>query len=199
MSKEIESHTLPCHDLIVALRIACRDYFERHAKLQHRGFGVDELDARRITIIILTAALCESCINTWLALNLDDDCFSIIERVSPVEKWVKVPKLIIKNYKFPLGQVLYTDLKELFRCRDSIMHQKAEIKTSDGILHKGNHQCWESVDHNKIQKMINLPDSLLKHLAECHQEVSMMKSASAIYHYVQQYLPVNFRRPHKSQ
>jgi hypothetical protein len=165
-----------------ALRIA---WFEYCASCKEQMINIQKQEARKAMIIILSAALCEACINTWLALNLDPDSFALIERVPTVRKWKTAPKFVFEDYHFPTDPKIYGDLKLLFDCRHAIMHAKSEIYAGEEIVHKGNHLLLGQLRRGQIKSLVDITIKLLKHLSQFDsQNAGSIKHASLIYNYV---------------
>ncbi len=180
MKKEITGYTLPYATITLALRIALVEYFESYEKIHEKNGNNDELEARRVMIVILSAALCEACINTWLAVNLDEDVFALIEKSSTVEKWTSAPKLIINSYSFSRGTIVHEDLKFVFHCRNAIMHSKTEVFSGEEKLHKGNYHFLEDLKHDRIIRIAGASVELLNHLNQFDQ-MNLMTSSMTIH------------------
>jgi hypothetical protein len=193
MKKEIKGYFMQHLIVATSLRIALMDYFE-HCKIISEEIQVelpdkeyvldanDQLRARRVTIVVLSAALCEACINTWLALHLEKDIFALVERSSTVKKWKSAPKLITDAYNFPDGDVIDEDLKFVFDWRNAVMHTKTEIYSDEETLHKSNYGPLPELKHNRIERIAGVTLELLKNLAKYDRiDAGMIKNAGTIY------------------
>jgi hypothetical protein len=186
MKKEITGFAGSFAPIEAALRMAL---FEYYASCKKRMINIQEQEARKAMIIILSAALCEACINTWLALNLDPETFALIERVSTMKKWKTAPKLVLEDYHFPTDSKMLDSLKLLFDCRDTIMHAKSEIYAGEEIVHRGNHLLLEKLKRSQIKSLGNITVELLKHLSQFDsQNAESIKHASLIYNEVSSYI-----------
>lgn len=149
--------------LAIALRIQLVEYFQSYDLLAERGRheGNEELEARRLTIVLLTAALCESCINTALALSLSPDEFNDIERRPTLKKWFTYSKRV--NPKFNLDPASDTghQLAFIFECRNAVVHAQAEVYTETDTIHPGNHSPWHLLTHERILTLVTIPVRLL--------------------------------------
>jgi hypothetical protein len=125
----------------------------------------EHLECHRLTIVILTAALCEATINAYLALKLDKDRFGLIDRTSPVSKWTVAPRFVLPNYSIPDGD-LETDLKYLFECRNAVMHAKPEVMEGQDKRHAGNWKPLAELGHSRISGLVTVPIRLAKNLAD---------------------------------
>jgi hypothetical protein len=154
--------------LAIALAAAGEDY--GRAKQEAEEVIAFESSAtahpRRLTMMILSAALCESTINTYLALRCDPACWASLERANPVEKWSKAPKEFIPQYTFPFGSDLDKDLRFLFECRNSIMHARPRVTIGESVRHEGTAEAWEKIDEAALRRVWDLPLRLLQHLEQ---------------------------------
>jgi hypothetical protein len=153
--------------IAISLRIALVEYYERAALIAQRGRSVhssEELESRRLTIVLLSAALCEACINLALALTVSVEEFEKIERKSTLAKWFDYSKRVTPGFSVSRESELGRELVFLFNCRDSITHAKAEIFSEGGNLHKGNHDAWSDLNHVRLISIARLPVALLREL-----------------------------------
>jgi hypothetical protein len=175
--------------LAMALSIAMNEYLEEYDRLSREGPLDPEScsgpEPRRITIVVLGAALCESTINTYLSLKLDPACWGVLGRTSTVEKWTTVPKLFLRDYSIPADSPLHGDLKDLFECRNSIMHSKPEVYEGKKKRHKGNGRAWRVSDDAWVNRTYDLVLRLLEHLAKFDRSGAMTHYSS-----IQPYLSI---------
>ena len=87
-----------------------------------------------------------------------------------------------ESYNFPIGTAIHEDLNFVFRCRNSVMHAKSEVLGEQEIFHKGNHEIFDELKHERILRIANLPIELLKNLGQHDQRnTEIMKHAGLIY------------------
>ena len=89
-------------------------------------------------IVLISASLVEALANMFYSECADSEMFAILERATPIEKWLTLPRLYIPSYSFPKGGKLYNTLKLLISRRNSILHPKPQILKGEGLIHKGN-------------------------------------------------------------
>jgi hypothetical protein len=192
MKNEIKGYYAQHLIVATSLRIALKDYFEHCRRipeeiqieqLPDKDYALDahdELKARRFTIVVLSGALCEACINTWLALNLDQDDFARNEEKSVIWKWRDAPKSIINTYSFP--DVINEDLKYVIDWRNAVMHTKAEVYDNEKeIIHKSDYGLLEELKHNRLEKIAGVTLELLENLAKFDTISAGIKNAGLIY------------------
>ena len=101
----------------------------------------------------LTAALCEACINTALALSLSPAEFKKVERKPPMEKWLVDSKRVNPKFSLdpesPLGQ----QLAFIIACRNSITHAQPEVysETKHSVINKCS--CFQAAQRRNSGKM----------------------------------------------
>lgn len=117
-----------------------------------------------VSIILVSASLIEGMANLFLAENASAEVFAVLERATPVEKWVELPKLYIPSYSFPRGGKLYNTLITLNRRRNSITHPKPHMEVGDRLLHKGNLYKTTSDEYKLHLEFCNLPLQLVENL-----------------------------------
>lgn len=89
-------------------------------------------------IVLISASLVEALANMFYSERADSEMFAILERATPIEKWLTLPKLYIPSYSFQKGGKLYNTLKLLISRRNSILHPKPQMLKGEGLIHKGN-------------------------------------------------------------
>jgi hypothetical protein len=136
--------------------------FRKHGKFVE---AFEELEERKVSIILLCASLVEALANAYLSLKLETEQFNLLEMQNPVEKWVTAPTFFLPNYSLPKGGDLYQGLKTLFARRNGITHMKPEVRKNGKLVHKGNHPRAE-YEHDQIRLWYSLPSSLLQHLSK---------------------------------
>ena len=152
--------------IAIALRIQLCEYFERAALIDKKSGmeGNEELEARRLTIVLLTAALCESCINAALALSLEPPEFRKIERKPPLEKWFVHSKRVNAAFTLDPKSADGQELEFLIKCRNSTTHAQPEVYSETATIHPGNHEPWSFLSHERILSIVTLPITLLDQL-----------------------------------
>lgn len=94
-----------------------------------------------VTTAILSHALVESVINTFLAVGLATrdaaDLFSLVERADIKEKWIASPKLLHPSYRLVKGSAFYETLQRLIKERNAYTHYKAEVEVRGKKLLEG--------------------------------------------------------------
>lgn len=165
-SMKPHGHTAQYLTIAIALRIQLVEYFDRAALIEKRSGleGNEELEARRLTIVLLTAALCESCINAALALTLEPDEFKAIERRSPLEKWFTHSKRVNPAMALDPNSADGRELEFLIKCRNSTTHAQPEVYSETETIHPGNHEPWSFLNHERVLRIAKLPLSLLSQL-----------------------------------
>lgn len=161
-------HTAQYVTIAIALRIQLVEYFERAAMIGKKFSldGNEELEARRLTIVLLTAALCESCINAALALTLEPADFNKIERKPPLVKWFDHSKRVNPAFALDPNSADGKELEFLIKCRNSTTHARPEVYTETETIHPGNHEPWAFLNHDRVLPIVTLPVTLLQRLCE---------------------------------
>ena len=133
------------------------------------------LEDARLKIYLLSATCVEALANYYLSLKTDAELFAIFEKVSPVEKWVTVPRLLIPTYRFPKSGSLYLILKKLIKIRNEIIHHKPLIAVDKKIIHKGKITKKEDdiSEHKFTLACVSLPLKLAKYLAKYDETEDM--------------------------
>jgi hypothetical protein len=150
--------------IAIALRIQLVEYFQRAGLIAEHGslHGNEELEARRLTIVLLTAALCESYINAALALSLSPAEFRKIERKPPIEKWLVHSKRV--NPAFAIDLASSRELEFLIECRNATTHAQPQVFSEAENIHPGNHESWSQLTHERVLPLAKLVVSLLTQL-----------------------------------
>lgn len=95
----------------------------------------DRLNSCWINNVILSAALCEAVANTACAIHAisigQPDFFDIFEKLELKMKWVSGMKLIFTGYVLDKSGPLYETLDRTIALRNSYMHHKISIWSSD--------------------------------------------------------------------
>jgi hypothetical protein len=165
--------------IAIALRIQLCEYFERAAIAQKhsRLDGLEEFEARRLTIILLVASLCECCINTALALSLPPKELKKIERDPTLKKWRVHSSRVNPQFKLLAGSELESELEFIFECRNSTTHAHPEVFSPTSTIHPGNHQPWAQLTHERVLRVARVPNQLLAGLCRgSSMMVSVMQS-----------------------
>lgn len=157
-------HSAQYTTLAEALRLAVETMEIEIAELARHGLTVSaaslRLEARFVTVTLLSAALCESMANTILATVKTPTEFDEIERYPTVKKWTQlIPQALACNA--PEAR-LQSELQLLFAVRNSIMHAKATI-FSDGenVAHPGNTSLWEHLNPEAARGFAKVPRDLI--------------------------------------
>lgn len=154
-------HTAQYHTLARALGLALQIAEDELSRVEANGHGLWaaslQIEARFVTIVTLSAALCESMGNTILATLLDPVAFKAIERKPPVEKWiVHIPRATATPKLIP--SALSTELDELFDVRNSIMHPQATVFSKTKTVHEGNSSKWNCLEQpTKVRSFASIP------------------------------------------
>jgi hypothetical protein len=163
--------SMPYHTLSVSLRIAFIDYLRFLAELGNHGDWIPEnfeshesLEARAITVVLLSAAVCESTINSYLGMNLEAEIANPNDRRSPVAKWRNAPRQYFPEYKIPEESQLNADLVAVFGSRNYLMHARSDIFVGEEKVQAGNHDAMKITDHNHLKRIYRLPVTLLENL-----------------------------------
>lgn len=158
------AHSSDYNTIALSFRLALVDYFERYTSMSAAEKsdigGVIELHARRLTVAVLSAALCEACINAFLVLMLGEESFSLLDKASTPDKWISAPKLIFPSYAFPIGSTVHEDLVFVFKWRNWIMHHKTDVLLPGDKMWKAT--SVPRLDHSSIKKIASLPVRLLE-------------------------------------
>jgi len=117
------------------------------------------------TIIPIEACtLVEALANLYLSLKCDAGLFGSLEKVSLLEKWYSIPRLFNSKYKLVKSSVLYRNLRELIRTRNSIIHHKPVIVKNGVVVHKGNYPKKPNNEYELIIAFTQIPIKLLENL-----------------------------------
>lgn len=122
-----------------------------------------------INIILVTASLIEAMANLFYAENAPPEVFAVLERATPIEKWVELPKLYLPSYTFPKDGKLYNTLITLNKRRNSITHPKPHMVVGDRLLHKGNLYKPTSDEYKLHLEFCKLPLRLVANLKKHDQ------------------------------
>jgi hypothetical protein len=165
--------------IAIALRIALFEYFDRSTLIAKRYSvdGNEELEARRLTIVLLVAALCESCINTALALSSEPNEFKTLERKPTLSKWFDEAKRVNPKFQLDRLSAVGFELAFVFDCRNSITHANAEVYSETSTIHSGNHTPWAAMSHDRVLSVAKLPIALLNDL--CSGTAPLIASMSS--------------------
>lgn len=149
--------------LAIALRIQLVEYFDRYELISKVGSvdGNEEFEARRLTIVLLTASLCEACINSALAVTLLPEEFKKIERKPTLEKWFKHSKRVNSAFDLDPGSEVAKELVYIFECRNSTTHAQPEVYSETSTIHAGNHAPWHLLTHDRVLPIVSVPAALL--------------------------------------
>jgi hypothetical protein len=134
----------------------------------------DRLNACWINNVILSAALCEAAANTACAVHSvsigQPDIFEMFERLELKTKWVSGMKLIFPAYVLDKSGPLYEALDQTVALRNSYMHHKISIWSSDEKTSlRGSKAPDISFDDAGISMMcriLKLPVDLVSNLVE---------------------------------
>lgn len=134
-----------------------------------------KLYRQTVLIVLVASAMIEALANLLLSENADSDTFAILERATPIEKWVTLPKIFISNYELPKDKELYNQLRLLNVRRNSITHSKPEIKIDDKIIHRGNMPKRGNKENALHLAFCDLPEKLIDNLGKYdqHQAVKL--------------------------
>jgi hypothetical protein len=91
-----------------------------------------------VSIVLVAASLVEAMANMFLSRHASSETFAILERATPIEKWVTLPKLLLPSYSLPKDEKTYKTLKLLSNRRNSITHPKPHLVKGSLMVHKGN-------------------------------------------------------------
>jgi len=149
-------------ELATALVVTWEEYARAKQETEIDWESAGSALARRITIVVLAAALCESAVNLYLSLKLEAAEFEKIERQRPFDKWTAAIQALAPGYT--LAETESSDLRFLFGCRDSVMHPKPKMTDARGVRHEGTAEVWEKIDEAAIARIWNLPLRLLRNL-----------------------------------
>ncbi len=178
--------SMPYHTLAVSLKIAFIEYLRFLEQFGDEGDWFSKnlesheaLQARAITVVILSAAVCESAINSYLGTKLEDQVANIKDRRPPEKKWRLAPKHFYPGYHIPKESQLDSDLTALFECRNYIMHARSDIFVGEEKVQKGNHDAMSQVDHGCLRRFYRLPVDLLINLEQHDMVAAMHRSVLA--------------------
>jgi len=150
-------------ELAMALAITWDEYADAKQASEMVWEAAGSALPRRITVVVLAAALCESVVNLYLSDKLEAAKFQTEEWRKPVDKWRGAIGALVPGYD--LTDTDGADLCFLFRCRDSIMHPKPRMTDQQGgVRHKGTADVWDSIDEGAIARIWDLPLRLLRNL-----------------------------------
>jgi hypothetical protein len=118
-------------------------------------------------IVLIAASLVEALANMFYSERADSEMFAILERATPIEKWLTLPKIYIPSYFLPKGGKLYNTLKLLITRRNSILHPKPQMLKREGLIHRGNLTKKTKDEYKLHLDFCKLP-SLLVHNLKNH-------------------------------
>lgn len=114
--------------------------------------------------MLLAASCVEGLANLYLATKTTPEQFAVLERATPIEKWVVLPGLFLKDYTFPKDGELYHDLKGVIDRRNSLMHLKEEVTRGGEVIHEGKLPKKAGDEHAFIGRCATLPVRLVQHV-----------------------------------
>jgi len=123
-------------------------------------------------IILISASLVEALANMFYSERADSELLAIIERSTPIEKWVTLPKLYIPSYSLPKNGKLYHTLKQLISRRNNILHSKPQMLKGEAIMHKGNLTKKTKDEYKLHMEFCDLPSALISNLKTYDQGAS---------------------------
>jgi len=115
-------------------------------------------------IILISASLVEAIANMIYSDRADSEMFAILERATPIEKWVTLPKLYIPSYSLSKSGKLYNTLKLLISRRNNMLHPKPQILKGEGLIHKGNLTKKTKDEYKLHLDFCELPSLLVNNL-----------------------------------
>lgn len=115
-------------------------------------------------IILISASLVEALANMFYSERADSEMLAIIERATPVEKWVTLPKMYIPSYSLPKSEKLYQTLKQLISRRNNVVHSKPQMLKGKTIMHKGNLIKRTKDEYKLHMEFCDLPAALISNL-----------------------------------
>lgn len=153
--------------IAISLRIALVEYFARAEIIDKNSSieGNEELGARQLTIVLLTASLLESCINAALAVSLSPPEFKKIERRPTRAKWFDYSKRVNSSFILEEDSPIGREFRFIFDCRDSIVHARPEVHSDNLTIHYGNHAPWGLLKHERILPIVTASLSLIEELS----------------------------------
>lgn len=135
----------------------------------HERFG-DRLNDSYLVIVLLSAAVVESYINTYLSLRCvssgTEKLFEDIERIEILQKWLLGPKLFVPAYNLPKDQQLYSILKQLITTRNALAHYKVQYVRDNRRALEGKplNRCKFDAESTQLLSYCRLPKQLLAHV-----------------------------------
>ena len=174
------------HEIIVVeLRQALRRYFDLwedvldHPEEQRDEYAGD-LEARRITVIVLSSALVEYVANFFLSIQCEAKQFAKLDRESLLKKWTTVPKQFNPEYCLPPESGIEDDLKRLIARRKAIVHARPKISMDDDGKHEGNQPELKWDEHEFVGRCVTLPyrlvENLFKYFMAIYDEFSSVQT-----------------------
>jgi hypothetical protein len=121
-------------------------------------------EQKRAIVIVLGAGCVEALANLYLAMKTTPEQFEVLERATPIEKWVILPALFVKDYAFAKDSELFQDLRRLFKHRDAWMHLKEEVTQDGKTIHKGKLPERADDEDKFIRRCASLPERLVQHV-----------------------------------
>lgn len=115
-------------------------------------------------IILLSASLVEAIANMFYCERADSELFAILERATPIEKWITLPNLFIPSYSLSKSGKLYNTLKLLISRRNAILHPKPQIIKGESLIHKGNLTKKTKDEYKLHLEFCELPSLLVNNL-----------------------------------
>lgn len=131
----------------------------------HFAFG-RRIFRSEVNIVLVAASMIEAMANMFYSEHADSEMFSIIQRATPIDKWVTLPRIYIPNYSLPKNEKIFCLLKSLISRRNSITHQKPNFVKGGAILHKGNVYSRTSNECKLHIDFCRLPGLLVQHLSK---------------------------------
>ncbi len=132
----------------------------------------DRFFASCVTTVTLTAALCEAAANSICAIhstmNGKPEIFENFERDDLKTKWVSGMNLVLPNYKFDKSGRLYETLDRMITLRNSYLHHKIGIWSSDQKTSLEGSKTPEmnmgESGVNMLRRILQLPTELVNNL-----------------------------------
>jgi len=158
------------HELIAwELRYIVRRYSEYWEMLMYkeeheRPRYTNEVEIRRLTVVVLTCVFLESVINFYLCTKLSTDDFQKVDRLGLEKKWSQIPASFLTGYSLSSSPDLLRDLHEVTQRRHAIAHSKPKISIDGDNRHAGNEPTPQLDEHAFIGRCASLPERLVANL-----------------------------------
>ncbi len=122
------------------------------------------LQEHRIVLVLLLASYLEALINLYCSFKFNREQFEALEKMPVIEKWTTIPTFTVPSYDLDKSKDLYKNLKDIFSCRNGIVHMRPEFSVDEHLIHPGNASVLQRITHDSMMEWLKVPLALIQNL-----------------------------------